>query len=76
MTSRFTELIVDAQNPRKLAEFWCQVLDYEVTADNQGYVEIGEQLSAKDVRVRPTAPTIVFVPVPESKTEKTEYTST
>jgi hypothetical protein len=30
MTSRFTELVVDCQDPERLASFWCEVLDFKV----------------------------------------------
>jgi predicted enzyme related to lactoylglutathione lyase len=62
MASRFTELIIDASDPRALANFWCAVLGWQVTEDDEEGVEIS---GAKDVR-----PTIVFVPVPEAKTVK------
>jgi predicted enzyme related to lactoylglutathione lyase len=31
VASRFTELIIDCQDPRALGAFWAQVLGYEVT---------------------------------------------
>jgi hypothetical protein len=62
MGSRFTELIVDAADPRRLAEFWVAVLGWQVTASDEGGVEI-----AGPPR---TGPSLVFVPVPEPKTIK------
>ena len=63
MGSRFTELVIDCADPRRVAEFWAQVLDYNVIErGSQGEVEIGSKLSG--------APTLVFVPVPEPKTVK------
>jgi predicted enzyme related to lactoylglutathione lyase len=62
MASKFTELIVDAADPRRLADFWCAVLGWQVTEDDEEGVEI----AAADGSL----PTIVFVPVPEAKTVK------
>jgi predicted enzyme related to lactoylglutathione lyase len=62
MASRFTELIVDAADPRGLADFWCAVLGWDVTeADDEGV-----EIAAADGSL----PRIVFVPVPEPKTIK------
>jgi hypothetical protein len=69
MASKFTELIVDANDPRRLADFWCDVLGYEITEADDDGVEIaphGHDGSAPG----PQPPTIVFVPVPEAKTLK------
>jgi hypothetical protein len=63
MGSRFTELVIDCADPARVAEFWARVLDYEVIDRGpQGEVEISGTLNS--------APTLVFVPVPESKTVK------
>ena len=71
MASRFTELSVDCHRPRRLAEFWCAVLSYDVIEDRDDLVEIsGWKLTAEAVRDAPMAPTLVFVKVPESKTVK------
>jgi hypothetical protein len=71
MVSRFKELTVDCHDPRALAEFWCAVLGYEITEEEDGLVEIaGASWTVEDVRASPVVPTIVFVPVPESKTVK------
>jgi hypothetical protein len=82
MTSRFSELIVDAHDLRKLADFWCAVLDYKIIEEREDVIEIGpEELSAgwgpefieawkARLRGGPSAPTIVFVPVPEHKAVK------
>ena len=61
MSSRFTELVVDCRDPRSLAEFWCAVLDWRVTEEVEGLVEIaGDE----------PGPTLLFIPVPEPKTVK------
>lgn len=71
MSSRFTELIVDCREPRRLAEFWCAVLGYEIIEDRGDLVEIsGWKPTAEAFRDAPMAPTIVFLTVPESKTVK------
>ena len=82
MTSRFSELVVDAHDLKKLADFWCSVLDYKVLYERPDIIEIGpKDFSAgteEDLvgewklraRTAPPAPTIVFVPVPEGKAVK------
>jgi hypothetical protein len=62
MGSRFTELIVDAAEPRRLAEFWAAVLGWQVTSSDEGGTEIAGPSGA--------GPSLVFVPVPEPKTVK------
>jgi hypothetical protein len=71
MASRFTELIVDCHDPKLLADFWCAVLDYHIADEDPTGVEIaGWDAEAVGAMAGPTAPTIVFVQVPESKTIK------
>jgi hypothetical protein len=63
LTSKFTELIVDCANPRRLAEFWAAVLDYTVTPDSNDH----------DVELTGgpgVLPTILFTRVPEPKSVK------
>jgi hypothetical protein len=62
MGSRFTELIVDAAEPERLAAFWSTVLDWRPTGRYEGAVEIAGPLG--------TGPSLTFVPVPEPKTIK------
>src|SRR3954454_3000705 len=62
MGSKFTELIVDAADPRRLADFWTAVLDWQLTGRYEGAVEIAGPPG--------TGPSLVFVPVPEPKTIK------
>jgi|SRR3954453_7458493 len=59
MGSKFTELIVDAADPRRLADFWAAVLGWQLTGRYEGAVEISDADGA--------TPSLVFVPVPESK---------
>jgi catechol 2,3-dioxygenase-like lactoylglutathione lyase family enzyme len=75
MTSRLTEIVVDCGDPSALATFWCGVLGYHVVRTDPDQVEIGpwqEEPSdlADQVRIAPTAPTLVFVAVPEGKAAK------
>ncbi|MFI6377781.1 VOC family protein [Streptomyces sp. NPDC050546] len=64
MTSRFEQLVVDCREPRRLAEFWCAVLDYTVHEDRDGaLVEIGpaDLAPLAELRARAVAPQILFV---------------
>src|SRR5439155_4460082 len=71
MTSRFTELTIDAHDPGKVADFWCAVLGYRVTESTDEYVEIASWTpEAEAVRAGVVPPTLVFAPVPEGKAVK------
>jgi Glyoxalase-like domain len=71
MTSRFTELSVDAHDIRAQAEFWCAVLGYRILEEGDSVVEIGALLSTPEDAVRaPVPPRIVFAPVPKDKVVK------
>jgi len=82
MTSRFSELVLDCHDPKLVAGFWCAALGYKIIEESAEVVEIGPEdmpdgwtpeLIAKwkeRMRGAPPAPTIVFAPVPESKTVK------
>lgn len=64
MGARFTELVIDCRDPERVAEFWAAVLDYRVIERGPaGEIEIGPTPSG-------SAPTLVFVRVPEAKTVK------
>ncbi|RFU41352.1 VOC family protein [Actinomadura logoneensis] len=42
MACRITELVLECRDPHRLAEFWCEVLDYVVLlVEEDGSVEIG-----------------------------------
>ena len=82
MTSRFSELVIDAHDMRTLADFWCAVLDYKILYEDAEILEIGpkdfdadpgpalvEQWKAR-AREKPPTPTIVFALVPEGKAVK------
>ena len=79
MASRFSEIVVDCAQPRRLAEFWCAVLGYRVLDEEEGAIEIGPpDVSTEDdwaewtarLLREPSPPTIVFIVVPEGKTVK------
>ncbi len=71
MTSRFTEIVIDCHRPRELAEFWCAVLDYEIIDEQDHFIEIaGWRPTAEAIREQVSPPTLLFVPVPESKSVK------
>jgi len=63
MTSRFTELCIDCANPRQLAAFWAEVLDWRIDPE-EGDDEV--ELANPDG----SRPTLLFVKVPEGKTVK------
>ena len=65
MTSRFTELCIDAADPYALAEFWAHVLDWKISDDDDAgddEVEVADPDGS--------LPTLLFVKVPEAKTVK------
>ena len=72
MASRFSEVVVDCRDPRRLAEFWSAVLGYEIIDDTEdGIVEIaGEEQTPEAMRSGIVPPTILFAAVPEPKTVK------
>ena len=73
MTSRIAVLTVDARDPARVAEFWCQVLGWVVhDRDADGVVTIAP------VGARPGADVMAIdlVPVPEPKTGRTACTWT
>jgi len=61
VTSRIGEIVVDCADPELLAGFWCGVLGYrDVARDDTGVAIAGS----------PSAPSILFVRVPEAKAGK------
>ncbi len=62
MASKFTELVVDAVDPDRLARFWIAVLGWQPTGKYSGPVEIADPTGSR--------PSLVFVPVPEPKVLK------
>lgn len=62
MSSRIASVVIDAVQPRVVADFWCHVLGWHVLDEDDGVISIGPPDGAW--------PTIDVVPVPESKTVK------
>jgi hypothetical protein len=62
VAARFTELIVDAADPKGLARFWGEVLGWRLKADDEDGVELADPSGG--------LPTLVFVPVSDPKTVK------
>ena len=66
MACRFTELIIDCEDPRRLADFWAKALDYrETDAKFEGehhYVELEGPPGA--------GPLILLLRTPDKKTSK------
>jgi hypothetical protein len=60
MACRITELCIDSADPAALARWWAEVLDYRISDEDDGEVEL----------TGPRGPTILFIRVPESKTVK------
>ena len=62
MGSKLWTIVVDSHDPAALARWWASVLDWTIFIE-----EPDEVVITKDDK---TFPGIVFVPVPEAKTEK------
>jgi catechol 2,3-dioxygenase-like lactoylglutathione lyase family enzyme len=65
MASILREVVIDCQDPGRLARFWGDVLGWPVVEDKRGYC----WLSSTGEPWAPP-PLLVFVPVPEPKKEK------
>jgi predicted enzyme related to lactoylglutathione lyase len=62
MPSRIAVVAIDAEQPARIAEFWCAVLDWQVVDEGDGVVSIAPADG--------TGPGIDVLPVPEGKTVK------
>ena len=61
MTSRIGEMIIDCADPERVAAFWCAALGYrEFARDDSGVAIAGS----------PSAPSLLFIRVPEAKAGK------
>ena len=67
MSTRLVHLVIDANDPPKLARFWAAALGWEVAAEEPDEVVVWP--SGFDYP-GPAALPLVFVPVPEAKTVK------
>ena len=63
MPVKVSQIVVDCHDPERLAQFWCEVLGWNVIGhEDDGSVEIGDPSQS--------ALTILFEPVPEPKVAK------
>jgi glyoxalase superfamily protein len=63
VTSRLAVVVIDASQPRVIADFWCAVLGWQIVAEEgDGLITIGP--------ADRSWPTIDVAPVPETKTIK------
>jgi predicted enzyme related to lactoylglutathione lyase len=67
MPTRLVHLVIDANDPPRLARFWAAALGWEVLAEEPDEVEVSP--SGYDYP-DPVALPLVFVPAPEAKTVK------
>ena len=65
MGSVFREVVIDCQDPRRVASFWAEVLGWPLVEDPRGYWWLSST-GAPDA----PPPLMVFVPVPEPKSVK------
>src|SRR5207244_1919491 len=61
--SVFTEVVVDCEDPSRVAGFWSDVLGWPITNDKRGFCWLSSDGGH-------TPPIFVFVPVPERKAAK------
>ena len=62
MFSRIAAIVIDAVEPRVVADFWCNVLGWQVVEEDDGVISIAPADGSW--------PTIDVAPVPENKTVK------
>ncbi len=62
MPSRIAAIVIDAVQPRAVADFWCSVLGWQVVDEDDGVISIAPADGSW--------PWIDVVPVPERKTVK------
>jgi catechol 2,3-dioxygenase-like lactoylglutathione lyase family enzyme len=67
MSTRLVHLVIDANDPSRLAKFWAAALGWEVIAEEPDEVVVSP---AGFTYPHPSALPLVFVPVPEPKTGK------
>jgi len=65
MVSRISELVIDCDDPKRLAEFWCEVLGFVVLDIEDGAIEIGPREGFGGRQ-----PTLIFSPTTEPKVGK------
>ncbi|GGL18044.1 VOC family protein [Mangrovihabitans endophyticus] len=62
MTSVWEQIVVDAEDPKRLARWWAEALGYTIVHEAPDEVEIRRTADA--------LPGLVFTPVPDTKTGK------
>src|SRR5690349_18275600 len=62
MVSRWEQIVVDAEDPARLARWWAEALGYQVVHEEPDEVQIR--------RTPDELPGLLFTPVPEAKTVK------
>jgi hypothetical protein len=62
MGSLWENLVIDAEDPGRLARWWAEALGYQITYEKPDEVEIR--------RTPNQLPGLIFVPVPDAKTTK------
>jgi len=62
MPSRWEQIVVDSEDPARLARWWAEALDYEIVHEAPDEIEI--RRSAEEM------PGLLFTPVPGAKTVK------
>ena len=62
MGNRWENLVVDAQDPARLARWWAEALGYQITYEKPDEIEIR--------RSRDEIPGLIFLPVSEPRTVK------
>jgi predicted enzyme related to lactoylglutathione lyase len=62
MASRWEQIVVDSEDPARLARWWAAALGYQIVNEEPGEVEIR--------RSPDEMPGLVFTPVPDAKTVK------
>jgi hypothetical protein len=71
MGSKLNEIVIDCHDPRRLADFWCQVLDYKIVDEGEDEVEINDhRITREEFLAGPVPPSLLFERVPEGKTVK------
>ena len=73
MPARFTDVVLDCEDPERLAAFWSAVLGYERVTGEDDWIVIGppgRDLSPELLRTGPQPANIAFVVVPEDKLAK------
>jgi predicted enzyme related to lactoylglutathione lyase len=62
MASRWEQVVVDSEDPARLARWWAEALGYQIVSEEPDEVEIR--------RSTDELPGLLFTPVPEAKTGK------